>query len=124
MKETTELFGLVAKGVDATYKSTADGKFDFPADIANFFNAFLAAPEAIKDVNKIGTEAISATAADKDRAFDQIRADMPNVPVEDRSDISDFLKGMYSIYRLAKRAGYEEGKAAALAELRAAGKIK
>lgn len=111
MKETTEFLEALTGTVNSGFQAAADGKLGVE-DIAFFFDDISRWQEGIKNLT-FAQEAAKSTPEGVENAFAAANAQMGNVPPALRYDITNALKGFYSLYRL----GVAHGKQQALASL-------
>lgn len=108
MKETRELGLALAGTLNSVAQANADGKLDL-ADLQYFFDDIFKWQEAIKDLT-FAQEAALSDEADVEILFKDVRGQLNAFNSEISYDIATGLKGIYCIYRLAARAGWNAAK--------------
>lgn len=117
-KETREALRIPAKLTDSVYKSLEDGKFNLQ-DVANFIDDIGVFQPGIDGFSLINDENATMPIQERDQLRQSMIDDMPNVPEDDRYDLTDGITGLLSFARIGWRKGYERGRAAAIAEMKA-----
>jgi len=117
MKETTEFLEALTGTINSGFQAAADGKLGIE-DLSYFFDDIGRWQAGVKDL-RFAQEAASSTPAQVDAAFQKAAAQMNGVPEDTAYSISNALKGLYCIYRIAAKAGREAGYKAGLEQAKA-----
>lgn len=117
-KETTELAALIAKSVNAVFKSLEDGKLNLQ-DLGNFLDPVFAAQPAIDGIKLVGAENANMTIPEREGFKKGFHTSMPDVDESTRYDLTEVFSGLLSVYRVGYRLGQKAGEAAVIADIKA-----
>ena len=115
-KETKEFLTIPSKFIDSTYKSLEDGNFKFLEDFGNYVDDLLAIQPGVQGINLVDDENATMTIAEANELKVAMSSQMPNVPENDRFDLTEGMSGLLAFFRIGWRKGYERGLAAANSE--------
>lgn len=110
LKESTELFNIPAKMVNAFYQSFEDDDFDIGKDWGNFLPALLSIQPGLTGLKLVGGEASTQTAEDREAMKTQLLASFPNIPAPQNALWADSLMGLHALYSLIFAQGFNAGQ--------------
>lgn len=116
-KETREGLRIPAKVIDSIYQSTEDGKINLQ-DVGNFIDDIAVFQPGIDGLSLINDENATMPIEAREELRQSMMNDMPNVPEDERYDITDGITGILSFFRLAWRKGYNKGRESLIADLK------